>query len=406
MKILILDDNFEKLKKITQKLTELEGIEVDDIKTVSNSHDAKIALTEVNFDLFILDLAVPPRVDQEIKLDGGTELLQELIERPKYKVPEHIIGITAYEDVYDISHSFFSNHCRILIYYDDSTNAWSEQLKNGVSQILEARCNSVLNHNYESALCIVSALQEPELAEVLKINWEWEEVSLPNDVTRYHRGSYQDKDGKKKTVIAAAASRMGLVAAAVLTTKMIGYYKPEFVAIIGITAGVPKKTKYGDVIVTETSWDWGSGKWVSESKNILGFLPSPHHIQLSVDLRAKFLKFKEDFLNLAKIKNDWNGEKPDHDLRLLVGPVASGASVIADGKTISQVLLQHRDLLGVEMETYSVFASCAESVTPRPTPFSIKSVVDFGDVRKNDAYQRYGAYTSAQAMRLFVERYL
>jgi nucleoside phosphorylase len=89
-----------------------------------------------------------------------------------------------------------------------------------------------------------------------------------------------------------------------------------------------------------------------------------------------------------------------------LGPVASGASVVADPSFLEEVKLQHRKLLGVEMEAYGVLAAAEESPLPQPKAFSIKSVCDFGDENKNDQFQHYAAFTSASALKIFVERYL
>lgn len=53
-----------------------------------------------------------------------------------------------------------------------------------------------------------------------------------------------------------------------------------------------------------------------------------------------------------------------------------------------------------------VFAAVEESLLPQPEAFSLKSVCDFADDEKDDRFQAYAAYTSANALRLFVEKYL
>lgn len=89
-----------------------------------------------------------------------------------------------------------------------------------------------------------------------------------------------------------------------------------------------------------------------------------------------------------------------------VGPIASGAAVLADGLTAVNIRGQHRELLGIEMETYGVYVAAEEAPSPRPSYFSLKSVVDFADGKKNDKYQRYASYTSAKALKYFTENYL
>jgi nucleoside phosphorylase len=58
------------------------------------------------------------------------------------------------------------------------------------------------------------------------------------------------------------------------------------------------------------------------------------------------------------------------------------------------------------MEAYALFAATEEAGEPRPVPLVLKSVVDFADGKKNDQFQAYGSYASAQMLRLFAERYL
>jgi nucleoside phosphorylase len=63
-------------------------------------------------------------------------------------------------------------------------------------------------------------------------------------------------------------------------------------------------------------------------------------------------------------------------------------------------------VIGLEMENYGFFHAAAHASHPRPMAFSVKSVCDFADQDKGDAFQRYAAYTSAQVVYHFADRYL
>ena len=56
------------------------------------------------------------------------------------------------------------------------------------------------------------------------------------------------------------------------------------------------------------------------------------------------------------------------------------------------------------MEAYGVMLSGALSGVPSTISVVIKSVSDYGDLMKNDKYQKYAAYTSAKALQLLIER--
>lgn len=87
-----------------------------------------------------------------------------------------------------------------------------------------------------------------------------------------------------------------------------------------------------------------------------------------------------------------------------VGPVASGASVLQNSDAVQRILGDHKDLLGVEMEIFSVMFAAHVAPAPRPVAIALKSVCDFGDEEKHDDYQKYAAYTSAQVLWKMIER--
>jgi nucleoside phosphorylase len=66
----------------------------------------------------------------------------------------------------------------------------------------------------------------------------------------------------------------------------------------------------------------------------------------------------------------------------------------------------NRDLLGIDMETYAVYHAAFQSRRPKPTAVSLKAVCDFADPDKNDGFQPYAAFVSAQVIRNFVEAFL
>ena len=109
---------------------------------------------------------------------------------------------------------------------------------------------------------------------------------------------------------------------------------------------------------------------------------------------------------LSQIRDSWPASTPPASLALKVGPLGSGAAVIADEDTVPRVVSNHRKVLGVEMEIYGLFAAATEACAPRPLPFSLKAIVDHADPSKADDFQDYGSYISAQVLDLFVSEYL
>lgn len=249
---------------------------------------------------------------------------------------------------------------------------------------------------YGTDLAIICALNHIELEAVRSLPAGWQPLKFSHDETRYLSGTIAGRD-RSFSVIAAAAPRMGMSASAVLTSKIIAQFRPRFVAMVGICAGRVGKVNLGDVIVADPTWDWGSGK-IDTLDDQPVFKPSPHHIESDQDLLASLADTVSSPEALAGIKASCSGKKPTSELRVHLGPLASGASVVANLAVFEDLLSQHRNLLGIEMEAYGVATACQGSGKPRPRFLVVKSVCDFADKDKSDDFQEYAAQTSARVL--------
>lgn len=406
LKILVVEDDHSKLKKISAALGNVKGIDIDHIDNVIDARSAKLRLRDTCFDLLILDIAIPQRIDEDARKDGGLNLLRELMQRDLYNMPTHIVCLTGYQDVHEKALDEISGQMIPFLLCDATSDGWIRQLQSHVSRALTAKsCRPVSPDSYDAYLAIVCALESPELRAVLRNGWKWQRIPIPNDATVYYEASIE-KTGAVKRCYAAASPRKGMPAAAVLSTKMISTFKPRYISMTGITSGYVGRTKLGDVIAADPVWDWGSGKWIKRNTETV-FEPESHQLDLEVDVRNKLRLMAQDTPTLSRIRKEWpGGDTPEHELTLHLGPLASGSAVLADSDTHHRILQQHRGLLGIEMESYAVFCAAQEAAMPRPTVFVLKSVVDFADGEKNDRYHNYASYTSAQVLKHFAENYL
>jgi nucleoside phosphorylase len=170
-------------------------------------------------------------------------------------------------------------------------------------------------------------------------------------------------------------------------------------------AGVTDRVELGDLVVIDPSWDWGSGKWISkedeekEQKNEKAkslFLIDPYQFTLDTMIKKEVNLLADDQSYLFALRKSYGTSAPTRDLKIHIGAVASGASVLSDKATFNKIKDQHRKLLGVEMEAYALFTAAECASRPKPTAFCIKSVVDFGDSDKVDDYQDYGVFISSR----------
>jgi len=405
LKILLVDDDKEKLRRITTALQAVPGCQLENIDQTAYANEAKRFLSEIQYDLLILDIAIPARPDQVPSPSGGIALLDEILQRDsKYFRPKHIVGLTAFPDIYEKASSRFAEDLWMVIQYDGTTDHWAEQLQKKVEYILLVeRSQPIPSHL--AHLGIVAALATPELAAVLDgVPWEWSGIQLAADAAQYYKGRFK-RGTESREVVAVAAPRMGIAAAAVSAMKLITAFRPRYLAIVGIAAGIKGRCQLGDIVVADPSWDWGSGK-ITSAGSTSRFEQAPHQIPLDSFLRSKLSSFARDRVVFDSIRREWKGSTINHILSMHVGPAASGAAVLADKKAVAQIVAQHRQLLAIEMETYGVYAAAQESPLPQPKAFSVKSICDFADHGKNDDYQAYASYTSSQALRKFAESYL
>lgn len=412
IQILVVEDNEHKQSNIKQIILDNSNINENDLQIVSSVKDAKKLLYEQYYDLLILDLVLPIEIGLEARAINGVQFLEDIHSSPMIKPPIHIVGLSGFSDMVAEHHEQFSKKLWNLIDYRADSTAWHDQLKAIIFHLVKTRQrfiqSSVKIHSYDVA--IITALPHPEFEAILRLNnSNWEPVEVENDFIKYYKSTFVEGD-VVKTIIAATADQMGMTASSHLSTKMILYFKPKYLIISGIAAGIKDRgLGYGDILVAEQSWDYGSGKIIemdkiSESELAdIKFLPDTRDIQLSADLKAKISNFKlTKSAILDKIQNEWQGDVPNTKLQLHLGPIGSGSYVISSNSTLKEIEDHQRKLIGVEMETFGVYYAAEHSPEPKTKALSCKSVSDYGDGTKNDKFQKYAAYTSANFIYHFI----
>ncbi len=412
IRILVVEDNNAKQDNIKSTILDVGNIKEDDLIIVNCVKEAKKLLYENYFDLMILDLVLPVEVDDDAEAKNGIAFLETIHNSPYIKPPIYIIGLSSHSDEVTKFREQFTKRLWHLIEYQADSEAWKDQLTNVIYHLVKTREQFIKQSLKQNLfdIAIITALPVPELDAVLKLNaGQWEKFKVQGDVTQYYKTVFT-KDGKSKTIVAATADQMGMTASAHLTTKMILYFKPQYIISAGIAAGLKERDLgFGDILIAEQSWDYGSGKIVEVAKDgndviaDVAFQPDTRDIQLSADLKAKVTAFKMSNTKvLDSIQNDWPGDKPATKLQMHLGQIGSGSYVISSEEKLKSIKDSHRKLLGVEMETYGVYYSAEHSSEPQTKAISMKSVSDYGDGTKNDKYQKYAAYTSATLVYHFI----
>lgn len=179
----------------------------------------------------------------------------------------------------------FSYETWTLIQYQEQYHDWKDQLSKKVKYIIDCKKNPPDNLNFQYDLAIITALATPELRAVLDLPANWKEEEHPNDPSStYYKGVFTTGT-KTLTVVAACSAQMGMTAATVLSMKMIEKFKPKYLVMVGIAAGIKNKGNFGDILIADYSWDYGSGKnKYDESKGAAVLEPDPRPVTIDPEL--------------------------------------------------------------------------------------------------------------------------
>lgn len=396
--ILVVDDDPTKRARVVAALLRIPGITEHNIDSCEDLIHARDRLATHRYDLLILDLRIPNRIGDKPDDSAGGAFVREITLSRTLIKPFHIIGLTAFEAVFDKSDPVFVEELWRIIRYQSGSVDWERQLIGKVGYLVASKqeLTTAGETSHLIDVAIVTALRDPELQAVLDLPGRWVEARYANDSTIYHLGAFE-RDGKQLKVVAAAAHQMGMPAASVLAMKIITRFRPKYIAMPGIAAGIRGSVNIGDVVVAEQCWDYGSGKRkLIEGKPVL--LPDPKSIPLALDVKERFQHIQADGALAFAVENKWRGPAPAARLNIVIGPMASGASVVQDEAIVEEVKAHSRKLAAIDMEGYGLMYAAENATKPRPTALVLKAVCDFADAAKNDDWQAYAAFASANVL--------
>ena len=403
--ILIADDSQEKQKNIKKKLNEYFANRQDVcVVCVQDVVNAKKEMLEKNIDILILDLYLPLIYEDGPDKKGGISLINQTYKSIKYKYPDCVISISRYKSS---MREFKKETGKIhrTIFYDDSSTSWEDELTEVLDFVVPCIENNIFHRCYQYDLAIVCAMEE-ELQFVKNILTNIKQLILPFDETIYFEGVIEKED-KEIKVIVANAFQMGMAAMASLTTNIINHFIPQYIVMTGIAAGIKSMTNLGDAVVAEFTWDYGAGKDILDDNGFRRHLNTVQPIQTNPTILSRVRILQQDKLFLGHIEEGFDGKVPDTKFKIVIGPMATGAAVIADPEKVQSIMdNQIRNVVAIEMEAYGMYYAANWSVNPKPQFFAIKSICDFADQKKNDDFHEYASYTSVKVLEKLVKEYL
>ena len=387
MKILILEDNDSKYADLVDTAknvdTEIEFARTKDFSAFTSE------INREKFDLIIVDLMVPQFRDSKEPQDISGRLPETIRDLDCINFRTPVLAVTGYDSLAEENFSALNKLDITVITYTQSDNGWKASLSNKI-----ATCAPKLTVDF----VIICALEKEANAYV-------DAGYGPSVVTNI--GGLKCRSisiGQYKGLIVVPA-RMGLVNAAIATTRAIDLFSPRLVCMSGICAGIEGKAKIYDVIVPEICHQHDSGKWEET-----GFVPELYSIQLPhlVSLKLAEIISQKDFLqavtkDVVLGRDEFPSDMQNFSGHVYLAPTSSGSSVVADDTMTQQIASQHRKSTAFEMEAYALYESARQSLNS-PLYFSAKSVVDNGTSDKGDKFHRVACLLSAKTVYQLIYR--
>ncbi|MBO9204626.1 MULTISPECIES: 5'-methylthioadenosine/S-adenosylhomocysteine nucleosidase family protein [Niastella] len=415
--ILIIEDDLQKFESIKSCIEEVNQHLNNHVTHAECIIEAKKLVEQKQFDILIIDLVIPLRKGEVPHPDNCCAFLEELETSPFLNPPLFVVGLTKFLELNDDSANFFEERLFHLLKYELSSMEWRGKLKKILFHLYKVKEDFLspthFRHKYDAAF--ITALYNPEFEAVQKLATNWRQINHTDDPTIYYEATISE-NGKTKRILAVYADQMGMVSCATLCTKVILKFRPQYIIMTGITAGVRRaNVNYGDILIADLCWDYNAGKIVEfkveekgsdQTFTSLKFEPEPRALQIKPSLKNKFIELSNNKDLLYKIRSGFLGKKITNDLSAFVGPIASGSQVVASSSKMNAIKDQNRKLIGIEMEAYGLKYACTQIFDSKVVPIIIKSICDFGDETKDDSFQEYAAYTSAQFAKHFLFHYL
>lgn len=379
MNILILEDEDNKFEEIQAHIVQICADCV--IERETNWLDYSRAIANRKFDLILLDLLVPRSPRDSTVEDHSDSLVVTTRDYNSKSFSTPAIVLTRHSlDNGDFVHDL--NKVDINVITFNERGDWKEALK---IKILNAQPSKKFE------FVIICAL-EKEMNAFETIVDSWGQVKTISGLVcrEVQIGSYKG--------VIVRAYRMGLVAAAVVSTMALEKFEPKLICMSGICGGVPGDSNIYDVLVSQICHQHDAGKWSDQ-----GFKSEHFDVQLDVAVHNKIVELCADprlAVSLVQGMDPGASEVPLGSERIScrIYPEAvtsSGSAVIAEDGRTSTLRVGQRKLAGFDMEVYSVFEAARHALN-RPLFFAAKTVVDDGGTNKGDKFHRVGCLLSAK----------
>lgn len=154
IKVLIVDDNIlriKKLKKALGKLNSQEYLKIDEALCASN---AKKLMKITKYDLLVLDVVLPRRKGDTPQASEGIKTLRDIHDKDAYFSPTKIIGITAFISDMGKFSDEFHDRTSIILEATSNSSSWVKRISNNVDSLIKTFVSEARSHTSVSLITI------------------------------------------------------------------------------------------------------------------------------------------------------------------------------------------------------------------------------------------------------------
>jgi nucleoside phosphorylase len=214
------------------------------------------------------------------------------------------------------------------------------------------------------------------------------------DLDRYKKLTEIDEvliiQNKKFKIYATTLTKQGMVYAGICATKLIEKYRPKHIVILGIAGGYGQE--FGSVLIADFVFPFQQGKFKG-NKNFPDGIGIPLIDELKIFNHHKNEIIEKVIQTVSVMRME---KRNVSKITAEIGPIASSIQVIASKKVKVYIQGLIRQVIGIEMEGYSIFLAASETDPEfKPNPILIKSVCDHADQNKGNKYRELAGFTSA-----------
>lgn len=404
LKVLIVEDDPIKKTNIEDEIKVFGKIEIFHAQSIFS---AKRFIQKQTFDLMILDINLP--LSEEDLREGLTEenggylLYREIRDSDIFMKPNHIILLTSFENLQLKYRDIVESDNFRIAKYGAFESEWRREIQSKVKYLLQVENERLKKRDFDYFAAIMT-VTDVEFDSIKMIISDVEYLKLDYDDTHYLVGNLNG-DLEKKIVI-VKQQQMGLTASSVSTVKVISNFKPKYVIMGGISAGIKGSVNLLDVVIATEVVEFTSGKIIKSKTLRESFKPEPKYMNIRPELKELFVNDFTEALNEVSMSDLYKENGYKH-FNIVFGPMVSGPFVLQNELIIEEFILPHnRKVKALDMESYGVLYASENSFAPKPNVLICKAISDFADEVKSDLYQKNAAINSASVIRIFLDKYL